>query len=150
MRRGEWVARVRADPKTAMEADLVIAVVGVITIVVGGLVAVAGVHNRTSNDNAGNPILGNIIAAIGVLAILLGLILAIANVVVWLTGRSRGNQARPQTADERLLQNIRDEGRGAGPPEPLRPPPAPRRPPSTAPEQAEGPVSDERGGRPRR
>jgi hypothetical protein len=90
MRRGEWVARVRADPKTAMEADLVIAVGGVITIVVGGLVAVAGVHNRGSNDNAGNPVLGNIIAAVGVLVILLGVVLAIANAVIWATGRQRG------------------------------------------------------------
>jgi hypothetical protein len=90
VRRGEWVTRVRADPKGAMEADLILAVVGVIIIVMGGLVAVAGVHRKWSTDNAGNPVLGNIVAALGALVILLGAALAIANVVIWMTGRRRG------------------------------------------------------------
>jgi hypothetical protein len=91
VRRGDWVARVRADPKGALEADLVIAVAGVVIIVMGGLVAVAGVHNRGSTDNAGNPVLGNIIAVAGLVAIALGVLLAVANVVIWLTGRRRGD-----------------------------------------------------------
>jgi heme/copper-type cytochrome/quinol oxidase subunit 1 len=90
MRRGEWATRVRSDPKGAMEADLIIAVVGVLIIVMGGLVTVAGVHRKWSTDNAGNPVLGNIVAAVGALVILLGVALAIANVVIWITGRRRG------------------------------------------------------------
>lgn len=90
MRRDEWVARVRADPKGAMEADLILSVVGLVIIVMGGLVAVAGVHRKWSTDNAGNPVLGNIVAAVGALVILFGVLLAIANVVIWMTGRRRG------------------------------------------------------------
>jgi hypothetical protein len=104
MRRGEWVARVRADPKTSMEADLVIAVGGVITIVVGGLVAVAGVHSRASTDNAGNPVLGNIIAAVGVLVILLGVILAMVNAVIWATGRRRGRKATGAESEDKFIR----------------------------------------------
>ena len=76
------MTRVRADPKGAMEADLILAVVGLIIIVMGGLVAVAGVHRKWSTDNAGNPVLGDIVAALGALVILLGAVLAIANVVI--------------------------------------------------------------------
>jgi hypothetical protein len=107
-----------------MEADLVFLVAGVIGIVLGGLVAVAGVHTRESSNNAGNPILGNIIAALGLLVVVVSVTLGIVNLVIWATGRRRGNLARPLTDDEQLLQHMRDEGRGTSPPEPLQAPPA--------------------------
>ena len=45
----------RADPKGAMEADLFIAGAGAFIIVMGGLVAVAGVHRAWTTSNAPNP-----------------------------------------------------------------------------------------------
>jgi hypothetical protein len=89
---GQWVKGVRSDPKGAMEADLVFLVVGVIGIVLGGLVTVAGVHTRQSTDNAGNPVLGNIMAALGLLVVVVSVILGVVNLVIWLTGRRRGKQ----------------------------------------------------------
>jgi hypothetical protein len=102
MRWHEWITRVRADPKGAMEADLVIAVAGLIIIVVGGLVAVAGVHGKVSTEDAGNPVLGNIIAVVGLLVIALGLLLAIANEAIWLTGRRRGGH--PTDTDGKFIR----------------------------------------------
>jgi hypothetical protein len=90
-----------------MEADLVILVVGVIGIVVGGLVTVAGVHSRQSTDHAGNPVLGSIVVALGLLVVLVGLILGIANLVVWLTGRRRGIVADVKPVEQdALLQSV--------------------------------------------
>jgi hypothetical protein len=87
VRWSDWVTTVRQDPKEAFEADLLVAFGGLVVIVVGGLVAVAGVHARGSADNAGNPLLGNIIAAGGAVIVLGGLVLAVMNVVVWIGGR---------------------------------------------------------------
>jgi hypothetical protein len=42
----KWVSTVRGDPKGQMEGDLVIAVVGLVIIALGGIVAVAGIHPR--------------------------------------------------------------------------------------------------------
>ena len=121
---------VRSDPKGAMEADLVFLVAGVIGIVLGGLVTVAGVHTRQSNNNAGNPVLGNIIAALGLLVVVVSVILGIANLVIWLTGRRRGNAAKVKPDDEDdLLQSIRADGHRDEPPEPQRAVSAPQRPP---------------------
>jgi hypothetical protein len=109
MRWNKWVSTVRGDPKGQMEGDLVIAVVGLVIIVLGGIVAVAGIHPRgqSIHDNAPSPLAGNIIAAAGALLILVGLILATANLVIWLTGR---NKPRPLSDDEVLLRKIRDDG----------------------------------------
>ena len=54
--RGEWLAKARSDPKGAMEADLIVAAVGVFIIVMGGLVAVAGVHPRWQSIQNNSPI----------------------------------------------------------------------------------------------
>lgn len=91
MQAGEWVKKVREDPKGAMEADLVIAAGGLIIIFFGGLVAVAGVHPRWQSiqNNSPAPILGTIIVVAGLAIVLLGILLAIANVIVWLGGRRR-------------------------------------------------------------
>lgn len=112
MRRGQWVKGVRSDPKGAMEADLVVLVVGVIGIVVGGLVTVAGVHSRQSTDNAGNPVLGGMVVALGLLVVLVSLILGAANLVIWVSGRRWGAETKATSDDEDdLLQRIRDDGR---------------------------------------
>ena len=132
MRFSDWLTRMRADPKGQMEGDLAIAVAGLIIIALGGIVAVAGLHPRTQiHDNAPNPTAGNIIAAMGAFVVLLGLILVAVNAVIWLTGPRR--RGRPLSEDEALLQSIRDDGRRAGPSEPLRPPPAPDVPPGRKP-----------------
>ena len=113
MQRGEWVSRVRSDPKEQMESDLIIAAAGLVVIVMGSLVAVAGRHFSVQpiHDNTPAPLAGNIIAAVGALMILLGLVLAAANIVIWIVGRHRGDQIRPNPDSEALLQSIRDEGR---------------------------------------
>jgi hypothetical protein len=94
-----------------MEADLFIAGAGAFIIVMGGLVAVAGVHRAWTTSNAPNPALGNVIVAAGALVILLGVALAMANVVVWMAGRRRGTEAtvKPGQKDD-LLESIRDDG----------------------------------------
>jgi uncharacterized membrane protein YidH (DUF202 family) len=90
-RRREWVARVRANPKYAMEQDLGIAAGGVFIILMGGLLSVTGFHDRTQpiQNNAPNPALGNVIGIIGVVVIAAGMVLSLVNLVVWLTGRRR-------------------------------------------------------------
>lgn len=94
-----------------MEGDLVLAALGVFIIVMGGLVAVAGVHRAWSSDNAGNPALGNIVTAVGLLAIAVGLTLGVANLVIWLTGRGRGIEADVKQHDnEDMLQSMREDG----------------------------------------
>jgi hypothetical protein len=94
-----------------MEADLILVAAGVFIIVMGGLVAVAGIHRKWSTDNASNPVLGNIMAAVGLLVAVMGLILGIVNLVVWLTGRRRGieTEAKPDNHED-LLRSIRDDG----------------------------------------
>ena len=91
--RGEWLAKARSDPKGAMEADLIVAAVGVFIIVMGGLVAVAGVHPRWQSiqNNSPAPLLGNIIAIVGLVLIVVGLVLLVANLVVWIGGWRRRN-----------------------------------------------------------
>jgi hypothetical protein len=85
------MAKARDDPKEAMEGDLVVAVVGVIVIVCGGLVAVAGAHPKWQNihDNSPAPLLGNIIAAFGLLIVAVGVILLLINLVIWISSRFR-------------------------------------------------------------
>lgn len=110
VRRAGWMTRVRADPKGAMETDLILAGVGVFIIVMGGLVAVAGVHRAWTTDNSANPVLGNIMTAVGLLVVVIGLVLGIANLVIWLTGRRRGIEAEVKpNDDEDLLRSIRDD-----------------------------------------
>jgi hypothetical protein len=113
MRRGEWVSKVRSDPKGHMEADLSIAGAGLLIIVVGGVVAVAGFHSKVQpiQDNTPAPLAGTIVAALGALMALLGLVLAAVNLVIWMTGRRRGNEGAPETENEALLQSMRDDGR---------------------------------------
>jgi hypothetical protein len=111
MRPGRWMTRVRADPKGAMEADLILAAAGVFIIVMGGLVAVAGIHRAWTTGNAGNPALGNMMAAVGLLVVVMGLILGIVNLVIWLTGRRRGIEAEVKPDEnEDLLQSMRADG----------------------------------------
>jgi len=89
--RKAWVMRVRTNPKEAMEADLGIAVVGLVIFVMGGLVAVAGVHPRWQNvhNSSPAPLLGNFIAGFGLLVSGAGLMLLVVSVVVWMGGRRR-------------------------------------------------------------
>jgi hypothetical protein len=109
VRTGEWVAKVRKD-REALAADLGIAVLGMVIIVFGGVVAVTGIERATNNNSAPNPVLGNTVADVGLVVIALGLILALTNLLFWLTGPRR----RPPvvSADKRtnqeLLQQIRD------------------------------------------
>jgi len=87
-----------------------VAVAGVF-IMMGGLVAVAGIHRAWSTDNSANPVLGNIITAAGLVVVEIGLILGIVNLVIWLTGRRRGIEAEVKPDhDEDLLRSIRDDG----------------------------------------
>lgn len=96
-KRGEWMAKVRIDPKGAMEADLLLAAVGVFIIVMGGLTAVAGVHPRWQNvhNSSPAPLLGNINAIFGLIVIIFGLILLVVNIVVWVSGRLAEQPTRP-------------------------------------------------------
>jgi hypothetical protein len=113
MRWGEWVSKVRSDPKEHMEADLSIAAVGLVVVVLGGILAVAGFHPRVQSihDNTPAPLAGNIVAAVGALMVLLGLVLAAVNLVIWMSGRWRGSQAAPESENEALLESMRDDGR---------------------------------------
>jgi hypothetical protein len=74
-----------------MEADLGLAVVGLVVFVMGGLVAVAGVHPRWQNvhNSSPAPLLGNIIAGIGLLIAGLGILLLVVSAFVWMSGRRR-------------------------------------------------------------
>jgi len=85
------MAKARNDPKGAMEEDLVVAVFGLVVIVCGGLVAVAGVHPKWQNihDNSPAPLLGNIIAGFGLLIVAVGVVFLLVNVVIWITSRLR-------------------------------------------------------------
>ena len=62
---------------------------GIFLVLMGGLISVAGFHPAVQNiqDNAPNPVLGDVIAAIGLVIVALGFLMAVVNVVVWLTGR---------------------------------------------------------------
>lgn len=83
--------RARSNPKEVMEADLFVAGGGMFFILMGGLLSVTGFHLRTQNiqDDAPNPVLGEVIVAIGLVIVALGLLMAAVNAVVWLTGRLR-------------------------------------------------------------
>jgi uncharacterized membrane protein YidH (DUF202 family) len=85
------MAKARNDPKGSMEEDLVVAVIGFVIIVMGGLVAAAGFHPRVQNihDNSPAPLVGNIVAGIGLLVVAVGVILLMVNVVIWISGRLR-------------------------------------------------------------
>jgi hypothetical protein len=85
------VAKARNEPKETMEADLVVAAVGLIIIASGGLVAVAGVHPRwqSIHNNSPAPLLGNIIAGFGLLIVAVGVILLLVNIVIWISSRMR-------------------------------------------------------------
>ncbi len=74
-----------------MEEDLVVATFGLIVIVCGGLVAVAGVHPKWQDihDNSPAPLLGNIVAGFGLLIVVVGVILLLVNIVIWISGRLR-------------------------------------------------------------
>jgi hypothetical protein len=89
--RRAWVTKVRTNPKEAMEADLGVAGVGLFIFVMGGLVAVAGVHPRWQNvhNSSPAPLLGNVIAGFGLLVAGVGLVLLVVSVVVWMGGRRR-------------------------------------------------------------
>src|SRR5580704_17568341 len=89
--RQAWVAKARIEPKETMEADLVIAAVGLIVIVLGGLVAVAGVHPKwqSIHNNSPAPLLGNIMAGFGLLIVAVGVILLLVNTVIWISRRMR-------------------------------------------------------------
>ncbi len=95
-----------------MGGDLIIAAVGLVIIVIGGLIAVAGVHYRVQSihDNASAPVAGNIVAAVGALMFLFGVVLAAVNTAIWIAGRHRRNQIRPKSENDALLQSIRDDG----------------------------------------
>jgi large-conductance mechanosensitive channel len=73
---------------------------------------VAGFHPwwQSIHDNSPTPLLGNIIAVFGFLVAAAGLVLLVVSLVVWMAGRHRGNQTRPKSEDEALLQSIRDDG----------------------------------------
>ncbi len=89
--RRAWVAKVRSNPKQAMEEDLGVAGVGLGIFVLGGLTAVAGWHPAVQNihSNAPAPLLGNIIAGIGLLVAAVGLVLLVVSLAVWVSGRGR-------------------------------------------------------------
>jgi hypothetical protein len=91
VRASNLVAQMRKDPKGTMEADLTIAAGGLMVILLGGVVAVAGWHPKWQpiQDNSPAPILGTIIVVAGIAIVLLGVLLALANVIVWLSGRRR-------------------------------------------------------------
>ena len=61
--RRQWILNVRENPKQAMEADLSVAVVGLVVVFMGGLISVAGVHPRwqSVNNNSPAPVLGALI-----------------------------------------------------------------------------------------
>ena len=74
-----------------MEGDLTIAAGGLIVVVMGGLIAVAGVHRavRPIQDNSPAPVLGTVIVIVGLAIVAFGVLLAVANVFIWLGGRRR-------------------------------------------------------------
>ncbi len=90
----EWLSAMRRDPKGRMEADLILAVVGVVIIAFGGLGTVAGFHARGSSNRLGSPLVGTILTVGGGLVLLVGLVLAAVNVVIWIRGKRHA--ANPQ------------------------------------------------------
>jgi hypothetical protein len=98
--RRRWMAKVRADPKGALEADLAAAVIGLVIATLGGLISVAGYHPAWQNihSNAPAPVLGSLIFTAGLYVTAIGLILMATNVVVWLSGRWR--TSTPESAAE--------------------------------------------------
>lgn len=102
------MAKVRADPKGALEEDLVAAVIGLVIAAVGGLTSVAGYHPAWQNvhSNAPAPVLGSLIFTAGLYVTAIGLILMATNVVVWLSGRWR--TSTPESAVETDNQKLVD------------------------------------------
>jgi hypothetical protein len=82
---------IRKPTKEAFEMDLSIAGGGLFVIIVGGIVSVGGLHERTSNNSNPSPVLGTIIVIGGLAIVVFGLVLAIANLIVW-TARRRSDK----------------------------------------------------------
>ena len=105
--RRQWIQNVRENPRQAMEADLSVAVVGLVVAFMGGLISVAGVHPRwqSVNNNSPAPVLGALIVFAGHFVVAGGIITTAASVFVWFTGRhhsssqpSAGGSAPPAIA----------------------------------------------------
>lgn len=97
--RRRWIAKVRANPKGALEADLVVATIGLIVAVMGGLISAAGIHPAWQNihNNAPTPVFGSIVLTAGLYIVAIGLVLILTNVFVWVTGHRRSAQAESET-----------------------------------------------------
>jgi hypothetical protein len=106
--RQRWMAKVRADPKGALEADLVAAVVGLTIATFGGLTSDVGYHPAWQNihSNAPAPVLGSLIFTAGLYVTAIGLILMATNVVVWLSGHRR--TSAQESAVERQNEDLVD------------------------------------------
>ena len=78
--------------KGALTVDSMAIVGGLFFMCMGGLIAVAGVHNPGSTDNAGNPALGSVFVALGLLGILAGLLLGILSISFWLADYVRNGR----------------------------------------------------------
>jgi hypothetical protein len=76
-----------------MEGDLIIAAGGFFVVLMGGLIAVAGVHRawQPVQDNSPAPVLGTVIVVAGLAIVAFGVLLAVANIFIWLGARRRRN-----------------------------------------------------------
>lgn len=83
----EWLKQLRKDPRGTFEEDLWIVLGGVAVILIGGLVAVAGLHRRGSNSTSPSPVLGTIVVVVGLVIVVFGLGLAFVNLTMWLRNR---------------------------------------------------------------
>ena len=84
----EWLRQLRKDPRGTFEEDLWVVLGGVAVILVGGLVAVAGLHRREGNSSSPSPVLGTILVVVGLVIVVFGLGLALVNLAVWLRSRT--------------------------------------------------------------
>jgi hypothetical protein len=105
------MAKARSDPKEMMEGDLVVATVGLVIIVMGGVVAVAGVHPRwqSIHQNSPAPLLGTIIAIAGMVIVVLGVVMLLVNVVIWLSGRLRRRGPSDRSPFDEVESIVRDQ-----------------------------------------
>jgi cytochrome c biogenesis protein CcdA len=73
----------RKSSRLEFETDTAVMAVGFTFVFLGGIVSVAGLQSKTSNNSAPQPLLGAVIALCGATVFLVGLLLLIANAVAW-------------------------------------------------------------------